>query len=98
MHPIIKLIWQKAIDLGFKFNESDAHDMYLAIQQDTLEKHKVCDKCYAVGITDSDCVCVHGKPNMIELEFKCCTCCGTLTSDGYPAETEFNSKQLRVSQ
>ena len=33
MKAEIKAIWQTAINLGFKFNESDAHEMWLAIKQ-----------------------------------------------------------------
>ena len=59
-----------------------------------LEKYKVCDQCFSVGITDPDCVCVHGNYKKIELEFEVCDCCGSLISDGNPADTPFNDRQL----
>ncbi len=60
-----------------------------------LEKHYVCDQCYSVGIQDLDCTCVHGKCEVIELEFEVCECCGNLTDDGKPADTKFNDEQLK---
>ena len=59
-----------------------------------LEKHKVCDRCLSVDISDPDCMCCIGKYDTIELEFEVCNCCGNIVNDGRPAETEFNTKQL----
>jgi len=59
-----------------------------------LEKHRVCNRCYAVGILDNDCVCSYGKYETIELEFEVCECCGNLIDDGNPADTPFNKEQL----
>ncbi len=59
-----------------------------------LEKHRVCDRCLCVGIEDPNCQCAYGKYQTIELEFEVCGCCGALVSDGQPAHTEFNIKQL----
>ncbi len=33
MNITIKTIWQKAINLGFQFNETDAHEIYLALKE-----------------------------------------------------------------
>jgi len=59
-----------------------------------LEKFDVCDRCLCVGIEDPNCVCMDGKYKTIKLEFEVCECCGAVVSDGQPAETEFNEKQL----
>ena len=60
-----------------------------------LEKHKVCDQCYAVGLLYNDCVCSYGKYKTIELEFEVCECCGNLVDDGNPADTPFNEEQFK---
>jgi hypothetical protein len=60
-----------------------------------LEKHKVCDQCYAAGMLHNDCICSYGKYNTIELEFHVCKCCGSLLDDGNPAETAFNEEQIK---
>jgi hypothetical protein len=60
-----------------------------------LEKLKVCDQCWSVGMTDPYCVCANGNYTTIELEFEVCACCGNLTEDGSPAETPFNEEQLK---
>jgi hypothetical protein len=61
-----------------------------------LEKHTVCASCQAVGVTDTNCICVdNNRYPTIELEFEVCKCCGNLISDGEPADTEFNNKQLK---
>ena len=57
-----------------------------------LEKFRVCDQCFSVGVTDHTCMCTYMKFNSIELEFEVCECCGNLVTD-YPADTEFNEKQ-----
>jgi len=61
-----------------------------------LEKYRVCNKCYSVGITDNNCMCTYGKFEPIVLEFEVCTCCGGLIEDGNPADTAFNNKQLKI--
>jgi len=60
-----------------------------------LEKHKVCDQCFAISIISNDCVCSYGKYKTIELEFDVCDCCGNLISDGNPANTKFNEDQIK---
>ena len=59
-----------------------------------LEKFDVCDRCYSVGITHTDCICSYGNYKTIELEFEVCNCCGNLVEDGHPADTEFNDRQI----
>ncbi len=62
-----------------------------------LVKHKVCEDCYSIGITYKDCVCTYMKNYpIIELEFEECECCGNITNDGHPGETEFNIKQWEL--
>jgi uncharacterized protein YpiB (UPF0302 family) len=36
MNKTIKLIWQTAINLGFQFNETDAHEMYLELKHSNM--------------------------------------------------------------
>lgn len=60
-----------------------------------LEKHKVCDECYSIGIVDNNCRCTYGKYKTIELEFEVCDCCGHLIRDGIPADTKFNEEQIK---
>lgn len=62
-----------------------------------LEKFKVCADCYSIGISIYDCVCTYqnGYPT-IELEFEVCECCGNVVSDGTPADTSFNTEQIRA--
>ena len=36
MNATIKLIWQTATNLGFNFSESDAHEMYLELKNNTI--------------------------------------------------------------
>lgn len=60
-----------------------------------IEKFRVCDQCYCVGIQDSNCRCAYGKYQTVELEFEVCGCCGDVLTDGQPADTEFNTKQLK---
>lgn len=60
-----------------------------------LEKFKVCDECYCVNIIHTDCICSYSKYKTIELEFEVCTCCGQLIDDGTPADTEFNTEQIK---
>jgi len=61
-----------------------------------LVKHKVCEGCLSVGITEADCICTYDKNyKTIELEFEVCECCGHLISDGNPADTEFNKQQFK---
>jgi hypothetical protein len=38
MEEEIKLIWQTAINLGFKFNESDANEMWYQINKLDIKK------------------------------------------------------------
>ena len=64
-------------------------------QKITLQKFKVCQDCWSVGITDNQCICTYEKNYpTIELEFEVCKCCNHLINEGNPAETEFNKKQL----
>jgi hypothetical protein len=60
-----------------------------------LEKFKVCDQCFCVGIQDTNCVCAYDKYKTIELEFEVCECCGHLIDDGTPADTPFNTEQFK---
>ena len=60
-----------------------------------LEKFKVCDQCYSVGVQDMNCVCSYSNYKVIELEFEVCECCGNLIEDGCPANTPFNDEQLK---
>lgn len=60
-----------------------------------LEKFKVCDQCYCVGMIHGDCVCSYDKYKTIELEFEVCKCCGHLIDDGNPADTPFNEEQIK---
>ena len=60
-----------------------------------LEKFKVCDRCFSIGLTDVNCVCAYDKFKVIELEFEVCECCGKLIDDGNPADTPFNEEQLK---
>lgn len=60
-----------------------------------LEKFKVCDQCYCVGMKYGDCVCSYDKYKTIELEFEVCECCGHLIDDGNPADTPFNDEQIK---
>ena len=61
-----------------------------------LKKYKVCSSCWSVGILDKDCICAYQRGyKTVELEFEVCECCDNLISDGNPAETEFNEKQLK---
>ena len=64
-------------------------------QKVRLEKHRVCDQCYCLGIQYNDCICSYGNYKVIELEFEVCICCGHLINDGQPADTEFNKQQLK---
>jgi len=59
-----------------------------------LEKFNVCTSCLCVGIEDPNCICADSKYKTVELEFEVCACCGAVVTDGQPAETEFNEKQL----
>lgn len=62
-----------------------------------LEKHKVCTHCLSVDIMFAECRCViSNNYPVIELEFEHCSCCGHIITDGQPAETEFNEKQLKT--
>lgn len=62
-----------------------------------LEKYKVCTSCFSIGITHGDCICTYSnKYDTIELEFEVCNCCNKVISDGSPAETEFNDKQIET--
>jgi hypothetical protein len=38
MKQEIQVIWQTAINLGFKFNESDAHEMWYQINKLNIKK------------------------------------------------------------
>lgn len=59
----------------------------------SIEKHTVCDSCLALGIRDSECVCVDSnKYSTVELEFKHCNVCHQTIDD--PIDSEFNDKQL----
>ena len=60
-----------------------------------LQKIEVCDQCYSAGILDPNCICAYGKYKRIELEFEVCGCCDTLIDDGSPAETLFNTEQIK---
>ena len=40
MKKEIKVIWQTAINLGFQFNETDAHKMWIEIKNLKLNKKK----------------------------------------------------------
>ena len=64
--------------------------------QTHLEKFKVCDQCWSVGIVHADCICAYGNYKTIELEFEVCDCCHHLISDGTPAETPFNEEQIKT--
>jgi len=69
------------------------------MKNSTLKKFTVCTDCFSVGISSADCVCYYDRNyKTIELEFEVCICCGHLISDGRPAETEFNNKQLATLQ
>ena len=59
-----------------------------------LEKFRVCRECQSYSIIDNNCICAYSKYPVILLEFEVCLCCGNLISDGQPADTEFNKKQL----
>lgn len=60
-----------------------------------IEKHVVCTSCWSVSATDPNCICYYSNNYpTIELEFEFCGCCNNLVSDGNPANTEFNIKQL----
>ena len=59
-----------------------------------LEKYKVCDQCFSVGMIYADCICSYSKYKTIELEFEVCNCCDRIINDGEPADTEFNTKQI----
>jgi RNase P subunit RPR2 len=59
-----------------------------------LIKEIVCASCHSLAIVDKDCICVwENKYPTIELEFEQCECCGHVSE--YPADTEFNMKQLQ---
>ena len=103
MIPEIKKIWETALHLGFRFNESDAHEMWIAIRDSIpvmtthLQKFNVCSDCHSLGITYTDCSCSNGNYSTIELEFEVCNCCNNVIEDGSPADTKFNEKQIKRS-
>jgi len=58
-----------------------------------LIKEEVCARCHSNEIVDMNCICTYQRQyEVIELEFEVCTCCNR--SDTYPADSEFNRKQL----
>lgn len=60
----------------------------------TLIKEKVCASCLSNDIVDINCRCTYDKKYpIIELEFEKCECCGHISA--FPANTEFNNKQLK---
>lgn len=40
MRKEIMIIWKKALELGFKFNETDAHEMWIAIKEFQNKENK----------------------------------------------------------
>lgn len=97
MNPEIKLIWQTAIDLGFQFKESDAHEMHLKLKDfDNCKKDKIIKQFAHVECFSPYCsgnCCDNGNYDFIELEFESCYCCGSVTDMEW-ADTKFNEKQL----
>ena len=74
--------------------QNDPFNWVLKKKKTRLEKFRVCDRCHCVGIQDPNCYCSDSKYGIIELEFEVCKCCGEVLTDGCPADTEFNTKQL----
>lgn len=100
-HTLIREIWAKATELGFKFNETDSNEMADTVlhwlkANPIIEKHDVCNSCMSTEVIDANCVCVGShRYTTIKLEFTHCQCCGNTTS-AYPAKTKFNDKQLNL--
>ena len=55
----------------------------------------VCNSCYSIGILFVDCICIKNKVYpQIALDFEVCSCCEQIITDGEPANTPFNIKQI----
>ena len=69
----IKTIWQTAINLGFHFNETDAHEMLIEIKKHLYTKQEVekllNDYGNAVGLEFSDCDCSDTERFSFEEEY-----------------------------
>lgn len=81
LDPIGKATW-----LAFEKGFMESFDF---LSQPILEKHKVCESCNSIGISDNDCICTYqnGYPTE-ELNFARCKVCDVVDDSPIYSEDE----------